>query len=65
VMVPGCDGYGGFLSNVSSNAFLLILLVRWDRLCAAILWRNGRVGFSFLVCTISKNALVNALGLFT
>ncbi len=32
-------------------------VVRWDRLCAAILWRNGRVRFSFLVYTISKNAL--------
>jgi hypothetical protein len=47
-------------------------VVRWDQLCAAILphpitqktacrgprlWRNGRVGFSFLVYTISKNAL--------
>ena len=31
-------------------------MVRWDQLCAAILWRNGRVGFSFLVYTISKNA---------
>ena len=47
-------------------------MVRWDQLCAAILStpgtqspratglrlrRNGRVGFSFLVYTISKNAL--------
>ena len=34
-------------------------MVRWDQLCAAILWRNGRVGFSFLVYTISKNALAS------
>jgi RNA polymerase sigma-70 factor (ECF subfamily) len=27
---------------------------RWDQLCAAILWRNGRVECSFLVYTISK-----------
>ena len=39
-------------------------VVRWDQLCAAILstpdapvWRNGRAGFSFLVYTISKNAI--------
>jgi hypothetical protein len=33
-------------------------VVRWDQLCAAILWRNGRVGLSFLVYTISKNARI-------
>src|SRR5271170_6868198 len=32
-------------------------MARWDQLCAAILWPNGRVGFGFLVYTISKNAL--------
>jgi hypothetical protein len=57
---------------VPLNAFLLILWsgglsyvrpffpprARKDRVPRGPrFWRNGRVGFSFLVCTISKNAL--------
>jgi hypothetical protein len=37
---------GAFLYSIFANT-----VVRLDQLCAAILWRNGRVEFSFLVCT--------------
>jgi hypothetical protein len=60
-------GNGIFIERIFANT-----VVRWDQLCAAILstpgtqrphargprfWRNGRVEFSFLVYTISKNAI--------
>ena len=48
--------------TISKKALTLFAntVVRWDQLCAAILRRNGRVEFSFLVytiSTISKKAL--------
>ena len=36
------------------NAFFANTVVRWDQLCAAILWRNGRVGFSFRSTPLAK-----------